>query len=140
MTVPQLLLVLGQSTETLLADDVLNPDQTRIRGIAIKNHTLMQIMPQMDTKMRRLHLPTYLIGIHGKTIEIRTHRIQRILRLHNTGRHIQHTMLERIPLTDPTKPPHRTSEHHTGRTSHPRSHTTTIRPEPTHCHLRTACS
>ena len=65
-----------------------------------KDHGLMKIRSQVDTKMGRLDLPTQLIGIHVKPIQVGAHRLERILALDNVGCDVEHAVLQRMSLTD----------------------------------------
>ena len=100
VTVPQALLVIGQAAEPLLADDVLDPDQACVGGVAVEDHALMQVVAQVDAEVRRLHLPAHVVGVHVEAVEVGAHRGQRVLRLDGAGRHVEHAVLEGMALAD----------------------------------------
>jgi hypothetical protein len=57
-------------------------------------------MAQVDTEMRRLYLPTHIVGVHMEAIEVRAHRVQGVFRLDGAGRQVEYAMLERMSLAD----------------------------------------
>src|SRR5690625_533058 len=98
MAVPQLSFLVIQAFETLLTDGVLNANKFCIWCITIEDHALMQIMLQMNAKVRSFDLAAHIVSIEMETIEIRAHGFERILWLQQIRADIQHPVLERVAL------------------------------------------
>ncbi len=70
-------LVVRQGLENLLADDVLHADEARLVAVAVKNHTLMEIFVQHDAKVMGFDLPSHVVGIEVKAIEVHINLLDR---------------------------------------------------------------
>jgi hypothetical protein len=63
MGVPQFLLLIRQSIEKLLGDDVLDTDEASIRLRTIKDGALSHVLVVVHALVVRLHLPTHVIHV-----------------------------------------------------------------------------
>jgi hypothetical protein len=101
VAVPEPLLLLRQAAEPFPADDVLDPDQPGTGCVAVEDHALVQVMAQVDTEVRRLHLAPHVVGIHVEAVQVGADGLYRILPLNRAAGKVEHAVLERMPLPGP---------------------------------------
>src|SRR5690625_4133244 len=102
MSVLQLMFFRYKGTVPIFTDDVFNTNQSCNRTVAIEDDTLVQIVSQMNTEMCGFDLAAHIIGVKMEAIEICAHRFQRIFWLEQIRADVQHTVFERVSLTDPS--------------------------------------
>ena len=71
-----------------------------IRAVQIENHALLKIVAQAEAKVCRFHLPSHVIGLHVKAVELGTPRGKRIFGLHRGGGESENAALQGMPATD----------------------------------------
>jgi hypothetical protein len=63
MGVPQFLLLIRQSIEKLIGDDVLDVDEASICLMTIKDGALLHVLVVVHVVVVRLHLPIHVVRI-----------------------------------------------------------------------------